>query len=544
MGREMMQTDLLHPLQSTAPSPPRFTYPFCYEPHPLCIEAAAAVRRHLAAARLMEKEHGGKMFGVLIVGCADGTRAFLAAYSGLLVDRNDWPYFVPPVFDAQRPDGYFKTEERRISALTGALTRMEQNTALLEARAAVRRLEAERDEALARQRLLMAGAKARRDARRAEGPLSTAVRADLERESQHMKADLRRLRQRYAVLLDEAHARLRPYTDAIARIREGRRMASEALQTWLFDQYDILDACGHRRTITSIFADTRQGTPPAGAGDCCAPKLLQYAYLHGLRPLAMGEFWVGPSPKGEIRHDGQFYPACRGKCLPILRHALQGLDVDPNPLASADGRTLRVLYEDDVLAVVVKPDGLQSVPGTTGADSVWSLARRRWPQADGPLLVHRLDMATSGLMLIAKTMAAYRALQDQFARREVSKMYLAVLDGVVRRAPSGHIDLPLRPDLDDRPRQVVDAVYGRQTLTDYRVLGSDGRVTRVALFPHTGRTHQLRVHCAHADGLGCPIVGDALYGRSGGRLMLHAGRITFRHPVTGEVLTFEAETPW
>ena len=546
---------IFHPLHTDTLPPRQFTYPFCYEPHPLCRMAADIVRRHIGKQHLMEGETGGKMFGVLVVACNAKRSAtdkapstsigFLAAYSGLLAGRGDWPWFVPSVYDAQAPDGHFKAEERRISGINTRIRQREQSPLRQEIVYGRDQAITARDRAIAAYKERMAEAKVRRDLlRNANPPIGADEQAALIRESQHMKAELRRLRQAHAAHIEAAEERLREYDTETETLRQERRAASEQLQAWLFSQYNLLDANGQRHRLTDIFADTPQHTPPSGAGDCCAPKLLQYAYLHGLRPLCMAEFWVGPSPQGEIRHDGQYYPACRSKCLPILTHMLRGLDVEPNPLAADNGKSIEVVYEDDALAVVYKPDDLLSVPGTTDRASVYSLARRRWPKADGPLVVHRLDMATSGLMLIAKSLDIYRRLQDQFLHHDIRKEYEAVLDGTPKAAPKGQIRLPLRPDPSDRPRQVVDPIHGKPSVTEYEILGTDGHTTRLLLRPVTGRTHQLRVHCAHADGLACPIVGDTLYGHAARRLMLHAGRITFTHPVSGKEMTFYMKPRW
>ncbi len=433
---------LIHLLIADLPLPERFTYPFCYEPHPLCLMAAEEVKREIERIQPTE----GKMFGVLVVKAEEGL-GFLAAYSGLLEGRNDWPYFVPPVFDAQQPDGHFKQTEREISA------------------------------------------------------------------------------------------------------KGGDKQMSQELQTWLFHQYQLLNAKGETKDLVDIWQDyhcsprirNKYPLPPGGTGDCCAPKLLQYAFSHGLRPICMAEFWWGPSPKSEIRHQGQFYPACRGKCKPILTWMLQGLDVDPNPEETrASHLTIEVIYEDDVLAVINKPSGLLSVPGRTEDHSVATIAMERWP---GSLPVHRLDMGTSGLMVIAKTKEAYVSLQEQFVKRTVKKRYIALVEGIVKE-PKGRITLPLIFDPMNRPRQMVDYQRGKSAVTEYEVLDArDGR-TLLALYPHTGRTHQLRMHCAHPDGLDCPIVGDELYGHKAERLCLHCDQIEFAHPVTGERMSFNLPNPF
>ena len=453
----------IHPLNTDLLAPARFTYPFCYEPHPLCRLAAAEVQQELQRMTLTE----GKMFGVLVVESPPSRHpspttlhpspftlhpySFLAAYSGLLEGRNDWPYFVPPVFDAQQPDGHFKQEERLISAM--------------------------RDD----------------------------------------------------------------------RQREERRHRSQQLQLWLFDQYRFLNAHGERRRLVDVWQDyhcserirKKYPLPPGGTGDCCAPKLLQYAYSQGLKPLCMAEFWWGPSPKTEVRQHGQFYPACRGKCKPVLTWMLQGLDVDPNPeeVFGQPRLDITVVYEDEHLIIVNKPSGLLSVPGRVGSYSVATILSQRYP---GCLLAHRLDMGTSGLMVAAKSRDVYRSLQQQFSDHTIRKCYVALLDTSLHPSPftihqKGTISLPLLCDPINRPRQVVDYEHGKEAVTDYEMI--DDR--RVRLYPHTGRTHQLRMHCAHPDGLSCPIVGDELYGRPADRLYLHAERLELTHPVTGERMVFE-----
>ena len=448
---------LFHPISTDIPLPERFTYPFCYEPHPLCLLAAEEVKQEIARINPTE----GKMFGVLVVESGEGL-GFLAAYSGLLEGRNDWPYFVPPVFDAQQPDGHFKQTEREISEMNRRIA-----------------LRDEQAEALTIERKLM----------------------------------------------------------------------SERLQAWLFRQYRLLNGRGETRDLVTVWQDyhcsprirKRYPMPPGGTGDCCAPKLLQYAYSHQLKPVCMAEFWWGDSPKSMIRHHGQFYPACRGKCKPVLTWMLQGLDVDPNPEeAGFPHLQIETVYEDEALAVINKPSGLLSVPGRAEYYSVATIAKERWP---GATPVHRLDMGTSGLMIIAKNMEAFHHLQDQFVRRTVKKRYIALVEGIVKE-PEGRITLPLLCDPVNRPRQVVDYQRGKSAVTEYKMIKTLGDKTLVALYPHTGRTHQLRMHCAHPDGLGCPIVGDELYGRKADRLCLHCDQIEFAHPVTGERMSFNLPNPF
>ena len=598
---------MLHTLNVSIPSPRQFTYPFCYDVDPLAEAASLELQRYIADADLMSTEKGcGKMFGVLVVEYEDEEgalqRGFLAAYSGLLGGRNDWPYFVPPVFDAQQPDGHFKRTEREISAINSEIRAIENDPEYLQSvehhEQTKKRLQAE-VEAF---KVEVDAAKARRDARRKSGePLSEEEQAEMIRESQFMKAELRRRRK----AMEQANSTLHiPHSTFLKSLQRKRKQMSDELQRWLFAAYRMLNAKGEERDLIDIFREYTHAMPPAGAGDCCAPKLLQYAYLHHLRPVCMAEFWWGESPASEIRHHLHYYPACRSKCLPILTHMLKGLDVAPNPLAQKRHTAEpRVLYADEYIMVVDKPAGMLSVPGK--AESVRSefsdsanisveeyFANLQLPtnsqftteqftigEADNSKLkiqnskflkaAHRLDMDTSGLLVLARTEQAYVELQRQFASRETVKRYEAVLSGVPTQnsklktqnsstQPSGcleAISLPLIADINDRPRQRVDMEHGKPALTLYNIVEvravdantavayttkkvDKGR-TLVHLYPKTGRTHQLRVHCAHPLGLACPILGDPLYGiERADRMYLHAAELTFRHPVTGKTMHF------
>jgi len=318
-------------------------------------------------------------------------------------------------------------------------------------------------------------------------------------------------------------------------LRIERKTRSIALQRWLFAQYHLLNAQGESTELITLFDGA---TPPSGTGDCCAPKLLQYAFSQHLRPLCMAEFWMGTSPKEEIRQEGNFYPACSSKCKPLLRYMLQGLDVEPNPLLNIITDKLEIIYEDGSIVVVNKPSGMLAVPGKDPRPSVQEEIKERYPKAEGPLIVHRLDMDTSGLMVLALTNEAYHHLQNQFLHHEVQKRYIALLDGVLEVGKKGRIDLPICPDISDRPRQMVNYEYGKRAITEYEIVRCKNGKTLIHLWPHTGRTHQLRVHMAHPLGLNAPIVGDRLYGTPTTRLMLHAAELSFTHPFTGEHLTF------
>ena len=522
--------------------PEKFTYPFHYTPHPLCVAAAGEVGRYLSTKGEWQGElRKGKMFGVLIVRTGEGEVGYLAAFSGILAGKNRHTYFVPPVYDVQEPDGFFRIEEEQISGIN---RRIEELQADVRYKDCKQRLA---DEAILAGQVLddirgrMKAAKVERDRLR-----STVTRVDSEqliRESQFQKAELKRQKQYWKDHLASLQAEVEVFETEIERLKAERKTRSAALQQWLFKQFRMLNARGEERDLCNLFKDTVQKTPPAGAGECAAPKLLQYAYRNGWQPLAMAEFWWGDSPKNEIRRHGYYYPACKGKCGPILKHMLQGLHVEKNPLETDmhRGTELEIMYEDEWLSVVNKPAGMLSVPGKSDIDSVYGRVRRMYPEATGPMIVHRLDMATSGLILIAKTKEVHQNLQAQFKNRTVCKRYVAWLDGIVEKK-EGHIELPLRPDPEDRPRQVFDAVHGKPAVTDYTVLHYDSGRTFISFIPKTGRTHQLRVHSAHPLGLNAPIVGDELYGRKADRLYLHAEYLGFIHPVSGVYMEIEKES--
>ena len=562
--------------------------PLDYEPHPLCIQACREVQEMLARREDWQEEIArGKMFGVLIVENVKTDTdvpkwGYLAAYSGQIGGRSDWEDFVPAVFDYLQPDGYFKTHEAEISHINQSISHLEKDERMKEARTLIRQLQEERKRTIAAYQEKMKEAKAKRDSRREAGNLSEAEEAEMIRESQFMKAELRRLKKS----LSEKTAletEFEDYQENILRLKQLRKQLSDALQQWLFSQFRMLNQEGESKDLLEIFRDEAlkeypqaaiatsriaalKMVPPAGSGECCEPKLLQYAYQHGYKPLQMAMFWWGESPKEEIRHHLQFYSACNGKCKPILHWMLPD-SVFHSQIA--EKHTLEILYEDDQLAVICKPSGLLSVPGKDSSQpSVYSIMRKKYPAASSPLIVHRLDMATSGLMIIAKTEFAYHRLQNEFLHHQVQKKYIAIIgckdqdacdkiwkktkkqkknmrDELKERRASSNaaekqkISLPLMPDYLDRPRQIVNHTQGKEAITEYEVLEHvDDSHLRIALYPKTGRTHQLRVHCAHQEGLNAPILGDPLYGNEkAARLHLHAEEITFEHPLTGKKIT-------
>lgn len=558
--------------------PERMNNPLDYEPHPLCIAACKELQAYLAERKDWREEiDKGKMFGVLIVEKNDKEIGYLAAYSGQIGGRSDWKGFVPAVFDYLQPDGYFKTHEAKITELNQRIAHLINNPEIKETERILNKLHKVQEHKLNLHKMQITEAKAKRDARRQEASLHPDTKGltpeekqAMIKESQFLKAELRRFKKLISqkTPLEEMYDN---YQKGLQEIKQLRKSDSDELQKWLFSQFKILNDKGESKDLLEIFKEFNQMVPPAGSGECCEPKLLQYAFEHGLKPIQMAMFWWGESPKEEIRHHLHFYPACNGKCKPILHWMLPA---DVFEQASADAyiyNKVEILYEDRELAVIHKPEGMLSVPGKDAQQpSIYSWARKQFPEATGPLIVHRLDMATSGLMVIAKTEFAYHRLQEQFTNHQVQKRYVAIvcckdkeiaqrIKNAAKKASQeasngntkettedtsrnrGLISIPLMPDYLDRPRQIVNHEQGREAITEYEVLGSEERnYLRLALYPKTGRTHQLRVHCAHREGLDAPILGDPLYGNvKADRLYLHAEAITFKHPLTGKEIHIE-----
>ena len=522
---------------SDIPLPERFTYPFCYTPHPLCVMAAEEVQNYLSKQSDWQEELSqGKMFGVLIVQTEDGSIGYLTDFSGILAGKNIHPYFVPPVYDLLQPQGFFKIEEENISAINRRIRRLEEDKKYIDLRSNLTQTTQSAQDALSIAKTQLKEAKDKRELLRKTGQLNAKEEAELIRESQFQKAEYKRLERSWKDKIASLQVEAGNWEKQIQELKTERKVRSAALQQQLFEQFRMLNYRGEVITLCDIFEQTVHKTPPAGAGECAAPKLLQQAYLHHWKPIAMAEFWWGNSPKNEVRHHGYYYPACKGKCEPILRHMLQGLEVEANPMqqeAERGNEKLNIVYEDQWLLIINKPAGMLSVPGKERQTSIYDLARKAYPEAEGPMIVHRLDMATSGLLIIAKDKKTHQHLQAQFKNRSIRKKYIALLDGIVPE-DEGTIELPLCPNPLDRPRQMVDTQYGKPAITYYQVLERTDKYTRIAFYPHTGRTHQLRVHAAHPSGLHCPIIGDELYGKKDKRLYLHAESIEFTHPVNGQ----------
>ncbi|WP_293748099.1 RluA family pseudouridine synthase [uncultured Paraglaciecola sp.] len=539
--------------------PERFTFPFYYQPHPLCILAAKQLQNHLTTQNQWQHNFGlsddpnniiGKMFGVLLVKNAQGELGFISAFSGKLAEQNHIQGFVPPVFDLLADDSFFLSDQVAINHLNEEIKNLENTPELVILKQGLAALEAEHAQQLSTLRLeLVENRKTRKKQRKdllneLDKTITDKGLKELAQQSVFDKWRLKELTEHSQQLIGQLQVKVNEFTDQIAALKLQRKTLSANLQNKIFNQYQFLNQAQEPKSLLDIFADTALKTPPAGAGECAAPKLLQYAFAHQLTPLAMAEFWWGASPKSEVKKHQQYYPACMGKCQPILNHMLAGMQLDDNPLIFnyGQGKNVDIIYQDQDILIVNKPTEFLSVPGKELSDSVYQRIKQQYPEATGPLIVHRLDMSTSGLMVITLNSQANKYLQKQFVQREVHKQYVALIEGLPLQ-DKGEIQLPVRGDYYDRPKQMVCHQDGKPAHTYWQVLERypEKNQTRVMLTPHTGRTHQLRVHCAHADGLNMPIVGDDLYGTRGKRLHLHAQSLEITHPVSQEVMTFKVD---
>jgi tRNA pseudouridine32 synthase/23S rRNA pseudouridine746 synthase len=536
--------------------PEKFAYPMHYNPHEIALVASRELQVYLQTQTSWEHDFGmelgndgeiiGKMFGVLVVKNTQGELGYLCAVSGKLAGQNLHEKFVPPVFDILPEDGFFRKGEAVITEINQRVIALENSPDFV---AALSQLSDSSRQAQTELSALKRRNQQRKEARdEKRKALETPALEDEQNELLLMLGnesiadhyELKLLKKHWKERLTELENSVASFRIDIDKLKEERKQRSAALQNEIFDQFYFVNRALEKRSVGDIFKDTLEGRPIAGAGECAAPKLFQYAFLNRLEPIALAEFWWGQSPKTEVRIHGHYYPACRGKCEPILGHMLQGMLMEENPLQQnpAEGKELSIVWEDEHLVVVNKPPEFLSAPGKRIKDSVLTRLRERYPEATGPIIVHRLDMSTSGLLLAAKSLEIYIDLQSQFIRREVKKRYVAVLEGNLE-SDEGFVDLPLRVDLDDRPRQLVCYEHGKPAQTRWEVVERSNGNTRVHFYPITGRTHQLRVHAAHSLGLNHPIVGDDLYGRRSNRLHLHAERIEFRHPLSGEWLVME-----
>ncbi|MCE2712833.1 MAG: pseudouridine synthase [Cryomorphaceae bacterium] len=530
--------------------PERFCYPHNYTPHPIAIQAAENLMKGLTSLSDGESFFGeelfsngrtcGKMFGVLVVKGNQGQLGYIQAFSGKLHGKTQYPGFVPPVFDRLSESGFYIEAEQKIVEINQEIEEIKSSSAFLLSKEHLENLRTYHIVALSSHKMRIKESKERRRIRReslqslSEAKQQEAIK-EMNAESAHEQYEFKRLKRSLREQELELEKYISSYEDSLIQLKDKRSRLSSELQDKLFSQYTFLNVSGETKELLKLF----QTTPPSGAGDCAAPKLLQFAFKNKLTPLTMAEFWWGPSPAAEVRIHGQYYPACRGKCEPILQHMLKGLECDFNPVEQKlnDSAKIELIYSDEDLAVIHKPHELLSVPGKGAFDSVYNQVKALFPAATGPMIVHRLDMSTSGLMVVALNENSYKNIQKQFLEHKIKKRYSAILNGVPKES-KGTISLPLRVDLDNRPHQLVCYEHGKEAITDFEVIETKDQQSKVYFYPKTGRTHQLRVHAAHPDGLGCPIVGDELYGVPSERLCLHADRLELTHPTTNKRLNF------
>ena len=537
--------------------PERFTFPFYYEPHPLTKIAAAELQHYLETQTHLDHNFGlsadkegivvGKMFGVLVVQDTEGKLGYLSAFSGKLAGSNDHPRFVPPVFDMLVENSFFLQEIEIINTINARIKEIRSSDNYQHLKLDDEKLSAQSLQEISAFRIQLKGNKERRKQHREKQKNSLSqpdydvVEAGLIKESLHDKHQLNVLTNKWEQVLSAVRTRLAQFEHEIDILKNERKEKSAALQAQLFAQYVFLNKDGKSKSLQEIFSVTAFGKPPAAAGECATPKLLQFAFANGYKPLAMAEFWWGAAPKSEIRRHKHFYPACTGKCKPILAHMLEGIPVDENPFLRTPeaNSALEIVYEDESLVVVNKPAGLRSVPGVDISDSVYTRLKPVLGDIE-PLIVHRLDMDTSGLLVVAKTRQAHKYIQRQFLQGTVRKRYRALLSKVIDKS-EGEITLPLCADLFNRPRQLVCFKTGKRSVTKWKMIKKYKAMTKIDFWPLTGRTHQLRMHSAHELGLNAPIVGDDLYGTASERMCLHAAHLEFMHPKTKEKISFEVE---
>ena len=535
--------------------PEKFTFPFYYQPHQLSEIAASALQNHLETQTDFDHNFGldatqnglviGKMFGVLVCQNEKGELGYLWSFSGKLANENHHDYFVPTVFDMLVDNSFFRKEEALLNAYNRKIENLEISEDYLNELENFKKTNIQAETELKNQKIRIKEQKLLRDERRIQIEATLNEEELLEfnnqlaEESKKESILLKKMTKYWKLTLQTLEEKGLVFSNELMQLKEKRKAKSAALQQKLFAEYSFFNQYKEKKSLGEIFNDN----PPAGAGECAAPKLLHYAFQHNLKPICMAEFWWGQSPNSEVRQHKQFYPSCKSKCEPILMgHMLQDLEMEENPfiMNHAEGKDIEIVYEDEVMLAINKPTEFLSVPGKTISDSVYARIKEKYPDATGPLIVHRLDMSTSGIMLIAKNEAAAVQLQSQFINRTIKKRYVALLDGLLEKS-HGYIDLPLRVDLDDRPRQLVCYEHGKPAQTKWKTIEVKNGKTKVHFYPITGRTHQLRVHASHNLGLHTPIVGDDLYGTKADRLHLHAEYIQFEHPVTKEVMEILVE---
>ncbi|MEZ9391225.1 RluA family pseudouridine synthase [Vibrio splendidus] len=555
MSANLAQYTPLHALNQPANQdlslPTRFTFPYYYTPHPMCELAMLQLQQSLLDCGVNETSQGN-LYAVLLV--QDPTTqelGYLSAFSGLQLDSSlasplTSIAFVPSAFDGQQFQVQNTQGLVKQATLINDITNLEQTHNLDDLTSSLNELKNDASKAVEAFQIAMAANKAERtilrekaNQEKALGNLDSAadLLKQLGNQSSQEKRDLKALRIEWKQKIAERQLQV----DAIESELKSRKQEYQAISAELEAQrlfhYRFINQALESKNLLELL-DGKDALE--GSGDCCLPKLLNFAFEHGFKPLALSEFWWGLPPTDIIRQHANLYPVCQSKSFEVLDHQLSGIELEDNPLIvnPAVGKSFDIVYEDDEIVVVNKPEEFLSVPGKFIEDSVYTRIKARYPDATGPLIIHRLDMSTSGLLILALTAESNKHIQKQFIDRTVEKRYTALLDGEIH-GESGDISLPLRGDIADRPRQLVCREHGRNAETHWEMVNTNNGKTKVHLYPKTGRTHQLRVHCAHPSGLGVPIRGDDLYGYKRERLHLHAGYLKLIHPTTGKWIEFE-----
>ena len=490
--------------------PQALTFPYHYRPHPWVEKAALCVRTHLDH---YAQNQPGRLVAVLVVRKNDGQIGF---YAGCDQFDSEDSFFVKS-FWQQLPAAHFPSIQT--DYLSEALEqRAKAEEAYLQFRSAARE---------------------RKALRRSARLNHTADLTQLAIESQRDSRELDRLK----ALLSQA---IREEEKMHYRIHSETQKALYADWRHRLEQIQLSNAIGQQQSLFQLLSDSIEKEEWLKALlRSSLPALINLARKNQDKLLAFGSFWWGRLPSHDVRQNGVFYSFAKERHARFLDFQLLGESLETNLLAvdhfahwKAD-----IIYEDDDLVAVNKPAGMLSVPGKHPVNNVYNTVLSLYPQASGPMLLHRLDMATSGVLLFAKNKTTHQQMQNAFAQGWIKKRYIALLEKCPESL-QGSINLPLCLNPLDRPRQMVSRAYGKAALTEYEVLGNEGLLTRVAFFPKTGRTHQLRLHAAHRRGLNSAIVGDDLYGHPAERLYLHAESLQFTHPKTGQLITIKAPCPF
>ncbi|CAM1353932.1 MULTISPECIES: RluA family pseudouridine synthase [Tenacibaculum] len=522
--------------------PKKIGYPHNYTPHSIAKIAAEELQEYLLTQSDFKHDFGlsnnstkalGKMFGVLVVKHPTGKIGYIAAFSGKMANKTQHNFFVPPVFDILAPNGFYIQIENKLNIINEQIHLLTNKKEYLELKKQYYTQKKNHEELLNQEHSkVKRNRKLRKKQQLVNNQLNINEEFYLREYEVYLNDKINSLRQTFL-----------NYENKIELLKKQRAETSANIQQKIFKHYLFTNANLQSKNLLDIFNNTQN--IPAGSGDCCAPKLFQYAFKHQLTPIALAEFWWGKPLTTSIRKHLHYYVACSGKCKPILNHMLQGLIVEENPLIKKLNKPqeLNIIYEDKYMLAINKPAEFLTVAGKEISYTIESLVREKYPNATGPLVVHRLDMSTSGILLIAKTKETHKELQAQFINKTIQKRYVAIVNGILPNQ-KGTINLPLRVDLEDRPKQLVCYEYGKEALTHWETVSANKGRTKIYLYPITGRTHQLRVHMAHHLGLNSPIVGDDLYGTKSNRLHLHAESISFIHPVTKKEMKLTIPVPF